>query len=281
MRALPDLIAVHGAKRAGKGTISRRLHEAHGYIPVKFAEALKDMVSCILARGGLSPETVERCVEGDLKEVPLPILGGKSTRFAQMTMGTEWRDVISTNMWLDIACNRIRTIRARGDRASVDDLRFPHELERMENERAVLWMVETDRLATSHGSSSGLPFDVDPYGKLDLGADALQELSSVLLRHCGFAPSEIHRALFGDLRDVGVPILGGKTPAFVLSALDSVWRPLMESPSVPFAANVVHASERGLPSDRFHGRFRNDGTIADLDGAIDLALAATRQTDGY
>lgn len=109
------LIALTGPAGAGKSTAAKHLVARHGYRVEKFAGPLKDML-----RGfGLT----ERHIEGDLKEVPCDLLGGKTPRYAMQTLGTEWgRDLISPSLWVDTWSSRAAT-----GLVVCDDCRFPNE----------------------------------------------------------------------------------------------------------------------------------------------------------
>lgn len=164
---LPSLIAIHGKKRSGKGTVASYLERVHGYEIVKFADPLKDMLRVLLRYCGFDENTIERMIEADLKEDPLDILGGKSARYAMQTLGTEWRVLIDPSLWIRIALQRVRTHRAAGRRVAIDDLRFPLELSALSAEGAALWRVTNNRLneadaTAGHASEVGLPPDDFP-----------------------------------------------------------------------------------------------------------------------
>lgn len=161
---LPKLIAVAGRKRSGKGTAAKWLMEQHGYELVKFAEPLKAMMRTFFRQWSLDEETIERLIEGDLKEVCLPLsqdmegvplalakvkMGGKSTRHAMQTLGTEWRDMLSTTLWMDIAEVRIREHLDHGRRVVIDDLRFTHEVNKISELGGAMIKVTNARLPSS------------------------------------------------------------------------------------------------------------------------------------
>jgi hypothetical protein len=143
----PHVIAIHGRKRSGKGTIADYLTARHQYVVIKFADPLKDMLKVLLQYWNFDEETILRCLEGDLKEVPLKELGGKTSRFAMQTLGTEWRELIDSGLWVNIAIHRIRQAIQDGKRVVVDDLRFPHEALALQGlDIADLWMVGNSRI---------------------------------------------------------------------------------------------------------------------------------------
>jgi hypothetical protein len=98
---------------------------SQGYQNVKFAGALKEMIRTLLAYQGLDAGTIDRMIEGDLKEVPTDYLAGKTPRFAMQTLGTEWgRDLIGKNFWVGTAMRR-----AGGQPSVITDVRFHNELD--------------------------------------------------------------------------------------------------------------------------------------------------------
>jgi hypothetical protein len=87
------LIGITGKKGSGKSTVAKRLILKHRFRALPLAKPLKDMLRIL----GLSQ--VE--LEGELKELPCALLGGRSPRHAMQTLGTEWgRKLIHDELWL-------------------------------------------------------------------------------------------------------------------------------------------------------------------------------------
>lgn len=122
-------IAIKGRKFAGKDTVGKYLCEEYGYVQVSFAAPLKRMLASLLADCGYSESMIARMIDGDLKEVPIVELGNKSPRYAMQTLGTEWRNMINENLWVDIAKRKIAMTNDSGWPVVLTDLRFPHEAE--------------------------------------------------------------------------------------------------------------------------------------------------------
>lgn len=120
--ALPrTVIAFSGLAGSGKSTAANHLVTARGFARVRFAGPLKAMMAAL----GLTHAQID----GDKKESPCELLGGKTPRHAMQTLGTEWgRDLIASDLW-------IRAWQAAVDRLPadqpvvVDDCRFPNEAE--------------------------------------------------------------------------------------------------------------------------------------------------------
>lgn len=115
------IIAFTGLAGAGKSTAAMHLVKRHRFERVRFAGPLKAMMAAL----GLTAAEID----GDRKELPCELLGGKTPRWAMQTIGTEWgRQCIGDDLW-------IRAWRAAVDRLPsgapvvVDDCRFPNEAE--------------------------------------------------------------------------------------------------------------------------------------------------------
>jgi hypothetical protein len=138
------IIGITGAKGSGKDTMA----EALGFTNLKFAGPLKEMLRTLYRCAGVDEETIERKIEGDLKEVPCDILCGKTPRFAMQTLGTEWRDMIDrrlwTNLWQTAVGNTVGPI-------VCTDVRFHHEVEALRDMGGHL--VRVERPQNDHGDT--------------------------------------------------------------------------------------------------------------------------------
>lgn len=111
----------YGPAGAGKTTGARHLSRLSGLKVLRFANPVKDMLITL----GLS----EAQVDGDRKEEPSALLGGKTPRHAMQTLGTEWRDMIDRELWARITVQAAQTLKISGAcGVIIDDCRFPHEL---------------------------------------------------------------------------------------------------------------------------------------------------------
>lgn len=133
-----SLIALTGYKGSGKDTAGRGFTAA-GYVEVKFAGGFKAMLRAYLAYRGVDPERIERMMEGDLKEVPCVEFGGKTPRYAQQTLGSEWgRHLIHPDLWVDTALDRAK----RETRVVITDCRFPNEAEAVRRAGGKIMRIE-------------------------------------------------------------------------------------------------------------------------------------------
>lgn len=116
-----QLIVFCGNAGSGKSTLCEYLSEKYLYFRLKFADPIKEMLASI----GLGYEELE----GDLKEKPCDLLGGKTPRFAMQTLGTEWgRQAVYNNIWVD-AWSRDAEELLLYRNVVCDDMRFPNEVE--------------------------------------------------------------------------------------------------------------------------------------------------------
>lgn len=124
------LIGLTGYKGSGKGVAALALESELGFIARKFADPLKDMVRSLLSTNGLNSMTIERMIEGELKEVPAAELNGMTPRYAMQTLGVEWgRSLISPTLWIDTLKRRVSGDLRAGWDVVVDDVRFLNEAE--------------------------------------------------------------------------------------------------------------------------------------------------------
>jgi hypothetical protein len=123
----PQLIGLCGAAGSGKSTVANIL-ERQGYVRLRFAGPLKAMLQALLTEAGMTAAEAARHIDGDLKEAPLDVLGGKTMRHAMQTLGKEWgRDLIHSEVWVRLTMAGAERLLAEGKRVVIDDVRFPNE----------------------------------------------------------------------------------------------------------------------------------------------------------
>ena len=158
----------------GKSTAANLLVN-RGFTDVKFADPLKNMLRAMWATCGVSPADAERRLEGDLKELPDPWLDGQTPRHAMQTLGTEWRDMISTDLWSKMFHARVIAL---GD-ADIVCSDFAHEEVVLRSFGAKLIRVTNDRIqndgysdhvSESTSASLGVDYKLENNGsKYELG----------------------------------------------------------------------------------------------------------------
>ncbi|ARO29934.1 deoxynucleoside monophosphate kinase protein [Rhizobium sp. NXC14] len=122
------LIALYSdAAGSGKSEVAKVLIQ-HGFANEKFAGPLKNMARGLLGSMGFEDTTVERMIEGDLKEAVIPGFKTVTPRQIMQTLGTDWgREAIDQDLWTKVAAAKIEGLRDKGIDVVVDDLRFPNE----------------------------------------------------------------------------------------------------------------------------------------------------------
>lgn len=157
------IIAFTGGKGTGKSTAANMLI-TRGFTDIKFADPLKNMLRAMWKTCGLSAADAERRLEGDLKELPDPWLDGKTPRHAMQTLGTEWRDMISTDLWSKMFHARVLSM---GDSDIVcSDFRFAHEELVLRSFNAKLIRVTNNRVkedgySTHASEATSISLNVD------------------------------------------------------------------------------------------------------------------------
>lgn len=146
MTSTPTLVGLIGRKGSGKDTVAVTL-TTRGYRNVKFAGALKTMIRSLLAYQGLDEETIERMVEGDLKETPTPYLAGRTPRYAMQRLGDEWgRQLMDEDFWVIVTRPLLRT-----GKAVATDVRYPNEVQAIIDEGGVPFGVEAEWIKPTPG----------------------------------------------------------------------------------------------------------------------------------
>jgi hypothetical protein len=121
------VVGLCGAAGSGKSVAAEEL-ERMGFKRVRFSAALKDMLRAFYRACGVAETDIERRIEGDLKEVPDPLLGGKTPRYAMQTLGKEWgRDMIWNELWSRAWRTRAEKELSDGHRIVAEDVRFETE----------------------------------------------------------------------------------------------------------------------------------------------------------
>lgn len=128
---MPHLIALIGPAGVGKTTLAYQLSIFRSYVRKPFAGYIKGMLSTFLGMQGLDSIEIERMLYGDLKEESTPYFCGRSPRHAMQTLGTEWRNLIHKNLWVDAWTMDAKAALGCGVNVVVDDCRHVHEVNRV------------------------------------------------------------------------------------------------------------------------------------------------------
>lgn len=174
------LVALTGKAGCGKSTLADYLETRHHFARLRFATPLKAMLKAF----GLTDEHIE----GRLKQVPTPLLCGKTPRDAMITLGTEWgRDLIGPNLWTDAWQRDFDLLKGAGRDVVTEDLRFENECGVIRTNGGVVIRIlrpsSAEIAPSSHVSERG-DFEADAtiindcsldtlYARLDAALDAL------------------------------------------------------------------------------------------------------------
>jgi hypothetical protein len=144
--ALRTIIAFTGLAGAGKSTAALHLVKRHGFERIRFAGPLKAMMAALGCTGAE--------IDGDRKELPCELLGGKTPRWAMQSLGTEWgRDLIARDLWIRAFNAALAKVPA-GVPVTVDDCRFPNEAEAVLAAGGIIVRIERPGAGTASVHSS-------------------------------------------------------------------------------------------------------------------------------
>lgn len=119
------IIALIGAKGSGKSTLAKQLVEELEFVRLPFARPIKEMLRTLLSIQQVTPIEIDSMLDGSLKEIPTHFLNGQTPRYAMQKLGTEWRDMISRELWTGIWARSLSLWNNHD--IVVDDMRFLHE----------------------------------------------------------------------------------------------------------------------------------------------------------
>lgn len=132
------VVGLSGFAQSGKTTAALYLEKKYGIRRKHIAEPLRAMLAVLLKANGMSSEMITRYLEGDLKESLIPELGVTS-RYAQITLGTEWgRELIANDLWANTWERGIED----GDSVMNDSVRFPNEADAIRRRGGVVIMIK-------------------------------------------------------------------------------------------------------------------------------------------
>lgn len=265
---------VHGKKRSGKGTIADYLIFKHNFQRVKLSQALKSMVGAFLQTSGFDPVTIERCIETDLKEMPLAALGGKSARYAMQKIGSEWRDLIDQKLWSNLTMYYTKNILNQNGKVVIDDIRFSFELDFFNSLDTYRCIVLRDHIPNELPVENWKP-PVNSSDFFDLNNQALNAMvSALLLQAC--IPSEQIEDYINKKHSFAkkpIDILSGYCANDIYISLNTSWRGFMSEPWCPtLVPTNTHFSENSINQSEFDLIAKNNSTLKCLYEQIDNAI---------
>ena len=147
------LVALTGAAGSGKSTVAKHLsNQRIPFVRTKFSGTLKKMLMQI-------PNVTVDMIEGELKEEPQELFGGKTPREVMQTLGTEWgRDSVYSKIWLDSWERSINDLTY----IVVEDLRYLNEAELIKRRGGQIWRIKRpDYKCNGHISETEME-SIDP-----------------------------------------------------------------------------------------------------------------------
>jgi hypothetical protein len=157
----PILIGLTGYAGTGKDTVRSLLEQDHDFDGIAFADPIRDMLGVLLDSMEIPRDWM---IERDLKEQDIPSLGVSYRKMAQ-ALGTEWGRALNSDLWLDIAAEKIRVCQQYGNPGVViSDVRFVNEAQWIKAQGGLIWKiirpdVEPVREHVSEGLIASLPYD--------------------------------------------------------------------------------------------------------------------------
>lgn len=139
------LIGLMGAAGAGKSTVAEHLCDYYEYERLTFAGPIKIM----LAAGF---DLTEEQLYGTEKNTPLECFGGKSTREAMQTLGTEWGRGLWPDIWLYAMQQHLRDYPC--ERVVIEDVRFENEVSMIRNLGGSIWIIRRQSVEPIHNTHS-------------------------------------------------------------------------------------------------------------------------------
>lgn len=139
---LPPVIGFTGKAGSGKSTAAQWVMRNHNMAQaMTFAAPLKKMVREMLRDvlpKGHEYDASKYLSDRELRETPLPFIGGFTARHLMQTLGSEWgRNTLHPDFWVAIAASKLERLLGstfkKGDtvpiKAVFDDVRFENEAE--------------------------------------------------------------------------------------------------------------------------------------------------------
>ena len=144
---MSDIIALCGPQQVGKTTAAKSLSEHFKFVRVSFADPLYDMIATLLR----IPVALVRELP---KNEPLEVLEGRTLRYTLQMLGSEWgRSLIGSEIWVNTALRRVKTLVDHGTRVVIDDCRFLNEYTALRKAGAKMVLLQRAETPEQHNTS--------------------------------------------------------------------------------------------------------------------------------
>ena len=154
------IIGIAGYKGSGKDTAGTVLTDVFNFEKMSFAAPIKNLVASTfdLSRSMLDGTTPE---SRDLREQMLPHVFNKTPRFLLQVIGTGFRDLIDKDVWVKIVEEKYKN--SLNEHVVITDVRFPNEVEMINNHGFVIGIKRKGFNGDSHISERALDDVALPY----------------------------------------------------------------------------------------------------------------------
>lgn len=154
-------LGLSGFAQSGKTTAANYIEQKYGFTRRHIAEPLRAMLAVLMRANNIPEDMIDRYLVGDLKDgVPIPELGGRTSRYLQVKLGTEFgREMVHPDLWVDTWHRGI----APGEKAMNDSVRFANEEEAIDIDDGITILIR--RKGTGPGAFKWNLFGL-PLGKL-------------------------------------------------------------------------------------------------------------------
>jgi hypothetical protein len=156
------IIGIAGRAGSGKSTMARLIRLQFGVSDkVKFAAPLKAAMRGLLIHQGFTSDEAQRAIEGDLKRVPDPRLGGLTPTQMMQAIGNGVRNELDPDVWVRFAKQRIE-INATPV-IIIDDVRYANEAQAIRDlgGRVVMITGRADAAVSDTHASERFAFEPD------------------------------------------------------------------------------------------------------------------------
>lgn len=144
------IIGVAGPARSGKNEVAKYLQKYHAFHEDSFAMPIR--TACMAVLGIKTLEELD-----EVKQIPHPLLGGKTPREFMQLMGTEFgRQMIWEPIWVESCLGRCSNY----DRVVISDVRFENEVKAVKSRGGFIIRVDRPSVRieqSSHASETGFP----------------------------------------------------------------------------------------------------------------------------
>jgi adenylate kinase family enzyme len=249
---MKPLIAIHGQKFSGKGTIADYMTKKYGYEHVVISRILKDM-SIIFFKEIIHVNDYNELTDGSLKEIILKNTNNKRPRDIMQWIGAEFASEVYPNMWIDIVMKQVSEKLKSGKKIYFDNLRlFPEFNAVYQRNDSSLWYIES----LQHYSSGQNEVFLD-YQEKNNYLDVLNDRKTI---------KSMIDFLFNEMADLSIIYKKEDFEKTLYNILKSGIENTLKK------ENNIHISEQGLDINKFNHIIYNHGTIQDLYNSIDIIM---------